>query len=288
MQRYGGATEGREHELVGSEEVQRQIQALSSRDLQLWSIGILVMLVLSAGFLAVVFPNLQWHPEVNFNGRLLPQFFFGLITLIVLFNVYIIHQKRVINSTRHELIRELVYSERMESLTLLDPATQLFNRRGVDQMLAQEVHRANRMGSNLTLLLVKVESLPVVKQRYGAAAADKFIAEIARVLRNTFRGSDILCRYSDDEFLAMLPGTSEVQAEQAIRRVQEAADHWNLTSKTGWEIHLVWGIAPYVPGGTGGDLLKAVERKILPQRQKLVPVFVPVSSDSGDSTNLLV
>ena len=282
------AREGKEHDLVRSEEIQRQIQALSSRDLQLWSIGILVMLVLSAGFLAVVFPNMQWRPEVNFDGRLLPQFFFGLITLIVLFNVYVINQKRVINATRHELIRELVFSERMESLTVLDPATQLFNRRGVDQMLSQEVARANRMGTSLTLLMLKLESLEVVNERYGAAAGDKFIVEVSRLLKNTFRGSDTLARYSGREFLAMLPGTSEAQAEHAIRRVQEAVDHWNLASKTGWEINLIFGVAPYIPGGSEADLLKAAERKILPKREKLVPVFVPVASESGRSSNVLV
>jgi len=282
------AREGKEHDLVRSEEIQRQIQALSSRDLQLWSIGILVMLVLSAGFLAVVFPNMQWRPEVNFDGRLLPQFFFGLITLIVLFNVYVINQKRVINATRHELIRELVFSERMESLTVLDPATQLFNRRGVDQMLSQEVARANRMGTSLTLLMLKLESLEVVNERYGAVAGDKFIVEVSRLLKNTFRGSDTLARYSGSEFLAMLPGTSEAQAEHAIRRVQEAVDHWNLASKTGWEINLIFGVAPYIPGGSEADLLKAAERKILPKREKLVPVFVPVASESGRSSNVLV
>ena len=287
MQR-NSAPEGKKHDLVRSEEIQRQIQALSSRDLQLWSIGILVMLVLGAGFLAVVFPNMQWHPDVNFNGRLLPQFFFGLITLIVLFNVYVVNQKRVINATRHELIRELVFSERMESLTVLDPATQLFNRRGVDQMLSQEVSRANRMGSSLTLLMLKLESLQVVNERYGGAAGDKFIVEVARLLKNTFRGSDTLARYSGSEFLAMLPGTSEAQAEHAIRRVQEAVDQWNLTTKTGWEINLIFGLAPYIPGGSEADLLKAAERKIMPKREKLVPVFVPVASESGKSSKLLV
>jgi diguanylate cyclase (GGDEF)-like protein len=287
MQR-SSAPEGKQHELVRSEEIQRQIQALSSRDLQLWSIGILVMLVLGAGFLAVVFPNMQWRPEVNFDGRLLPQFFFGLITLIVLLNVYVINQKRVINATRHELIRELVFSERMESLTVLDPATQLFNRRGVDQMLSQEVARANRMGSSLTLLMLKLESLQVVNERYGSAAGDKFIVEVSRLLKNTFRGSDTLARYSNSEFLAMLPATTEAQAEQAIRRVQEAVDHWNLTTKTGWEINLIFGVAPYIPGGSEADLLKAAERKIMPKREKLVPVFVPVASESGRSSNVLV
>ena len=46
--------------LARAEEIQQQIQQLSGRDLQLWSIGILVILVLTAGILAVLLPNLVW------------------------------------------------------------------------------------------------------------------------------------------------------------------------------------------------------------------------------------
>jgi diguanylate cyclase (GGDEF)-like protein len=281
-------TENSRNELIRSEEIQKQIQALSSRDLQLWSIGILVMLVLSAGFLALVFPNVAWRNEVNINAHLLPQFFFGLITLIVLFNVYMISQKNALNATRRELIRELVFSERMESLSLLDPATQLYNRRALDQMLTQEVARANRGGINLTLMMMKVKSLEVVKARYGAEAGDKFIVEVAKLLKSTFRGSDTLTRYSNDQFLVLMPGTSEDQAEFAVRRLQEGIDSWNLTTKTGWEINLAHALASHVTGCDAGDLLRAIERKMLPTRDKLVPVFLPLKLEDGQASHVMV
>jgi diguanylate cyclase (GGDEF)-like protein len=275
-------------EVVRSEEIQRQIQALSSRDLQLWSIGILVMLVLSAGFLTMVFPNLAWRRDITIDGHLLPQFFFGLITLIVLFNMYVISQKRAMNATRRELIRELVFSERMASLSMLDPTTQLFNRRAVDQMLPQEVARANRMGSQLTLLIMKLESLQVVNARHGLEAGDKFIGEVARLMKSTFRGSDTLVRFSGSEFLAIMPATSEQQAECAVRRFQEAVDNWNLATKTGWEMSLVYGLVRHVSGCDAGDLLRAAERKVLPIREKLVPVLLPISGDTREPSHVMV
>src|SRR6202035_4174943 len=50
--------------LARTEEIQKQIQALSGRDLQLWSIGILVILVLTSGLLALILPNLVWTQRV--------------------------------------------------------------------------------------------------------------------------------------------------------------------------------------------------------------------------------
>src|SRR5207245_7139522 len=79
---------------VRTEEIQSQFQSLSSRDLQLWSISLLVILVLGAGFAALIAPNLAWKPTLfHAEGRYLPQLFFGLISLVLLFNIYIIAHK---------------------------------------------------------------------------------------------------------------------------------------------------------------------------------------------------
>src|SRR5438445_419542 len=139
--------------LARTEDIKQQIQELSGRDLQLWSIGILIMLVLTAGLLALVLPNLVWAQRViRVEQAYLPQLFFGLISLVLLFNIYLLTQKRTLNSTRHALIRELVLNERLESLSLIDPLTQLLNRRAVNELIPREVARANRLGSNLTLM----------------------------------------------------------------------------------------------------------------------------------------
>ena len=130
--------------LVRADEIQQQIQQLSGRDLQLWSIGILVMLVLTSGLLAVILPNLVWSQLfVHIDRFYLPQLFFGLISLVLLFNIYLLSQKRTLNSTRLALIRELVLNERLESLSLIDPLTQLLNRRALNELLPREVARAN-------------------------------------------------------------------------------------------------------------------------------------------------
>ncbi|HVO62768.1 MAG TPA: GGDEF domain-containing protein [Terriglobales bacterium] len=246
------------------------------------------MLVLSAGLLAIVFPSLTWHRNLELDGRMLPQFFFGLIALIVLFNIYIVSQKRTVNATRHELIRELVFSEQMESLSMLDPVTQLLNQRGVDQALTHEVARANRLGTDLSLMILKINTLPVVRGRYGTVAGDKFIAEVAKLLKGIFRGSDIIARFGGDEFLAILPNTSERQAECARRRIQEAIDSWNLSTKTGCEISASYGIVAYVTGCDPTDLLRTAQRKAITNKQSVMPVLVPFEAFTGSTSRVLV
>ena len=125
--------------LARTDEIQQQIQQISGRDLQLWSIGILVILVLTSGLLALILPNMVWSQRVmHVEHSYLPQLFFGLISLILLFNIYLLAQKRTLNSTRVALIRELVLNERLESLSLIDPLTQLLNRRALNELISRE------------------------------------------------------------------------------------------------------------------------------------------------------
>src|SRR5882757_4151814 len=169
--------------LARTEEIQKQIQQLSGRDLQLWSIGILVILVLTSGLLALVLPNLVWTQRViHVEHSYLPQLFFGLISLILLFNIYLLAQKRNLNTTRLALIRELVLNERLESLSLVDPLTQLLNRRALNELVPREVARANRMGNSLTFMAIDLNGFGAISSKYGALEGDKVLLEFSKIL----------------------------------------------------------------------------------------------------------
>ncbi len=261
-------------ESLPSEEIQRLLKQLGGRDLQLWSIGILIIVVLVAGFAAVVAPNVAWRglPGTGLvEYRYLPQLFFGLISLILLFNIYIVMQKRNLNSTRASLIRELVFSERLESFTLIDPLTQLLNRRSLDQVLPRELARANRSGSHLTFVLVEVAGFKGLNDRLGNVAGDQLLVEVARLLKGTFRGSDAIVRYSGDRFLIVMADTNEKRAASAMRRLSDIVDRWNLNTRSGWEMVLNYGIAQYAIGATAAELLISAEEKLVQQQAKAAP-----------------
>ncbi|HKT70099.1 MAG TPA: GGDEF domain-containing protein [Terriglobales bacterium] len=271
-------------ESLRSEEIQRQLKQLGGRDLQLWSIGILIIVVLVAGFAAVVAPNVAWRglPGTGLvEYRYLPQLFFGLICLILLFNIYIVMQKRSLNSTRATLIRELVFSERLESFTLIDPLTQLLNRRSLDQIVPREIARANRSGSHLTFVLVEVAGFKGLNDRLGNIAGDQLLVEVARLLKGTFRGSDAIIRYSGDRFLIIMADTNEKRAASAMRRLMDIVDRWNLNTKSGWEMVLNYGVAQYAIGASAAELLMAAEQKLVQQQTKAAPKPASLAAAGG-------
>jgi diguanylate cyclase (GGDEF)-like protein len=269
-----------------SDEINRQIQALSGRDLQLWSITILIVLVLALGVLAMVLPTMiSPAGMLRVEGRYLPQFFFGLIALILLFNVYVVGQKRTLNATRIELIRELALSEKLDGVSLIDPLTQLLDRRSLELVMSREVARANRLGSGLTVLLASLDNLRATKALLGKSGGDQLTAEIAKLMRETFRGSDTVLRFGAAEFLVIMPDTTEQQGECAVQRLLGALDQWNTSSKTGLEATISCGLATYVTGTEIADLVRTAEQK-LHLRQQLSPVFVPHSKSGKGSSYL--
>lgn len=260
--------------LVRADEIQQQIQQLSGRDLQLWSIGILVILVLTSGLLALLVPNLVWAQRVvHVEHSYLPQLFFGLISLILLFNIYLLSQKKTLNNTRLALIRELVLNERLESLSLVDPLTQLLNRRALNELVPREVARANRVGSSLTFMAIDLNGFSDLSSKFGALEGDKVLVDFARILKTVFRGADLAFRQSGDQFLIMMPDTTEEQADFPVQRILREVDQWNLASKKDYEVSFSWALAPYVTGSDAEDVLRTVDRKMYSKKHNLVPVF---------------
>jgi diguanylate cyclase (GGDEF)-like protein len=260
--------------LARAEEIQQQIQQISGRDLQLWSIGILLILVLTGGLLAFVFPNIVWTQRVmRVHETYLPQLFFGLISLVLLFNIYLLGQKINLNSTRRALIRELVLNERLESLSLVDPLTQLLNRRAMNELIPREVARANRLGSSLSFMSIDINDFRRINDKHGTLEGDAVLAEFSKILKTVFRGGDMVFRQGGDEFFVVMPDTAEEQADYPVQRLMRSVETWNLNTKKDYEISFTWGIAAYTTGTDLADVLRVLDRKLYQKKHNLVPVF---------------
>jgi diguanylate cyclase (GGDEF)-like protein len=260
--------------LARAEEIQRQIHDLSSRDLQLWSIATLIVLVLTAGFLALIAPNLVWAERmIRIEQAFLPQLGFGLVCLVVLFNIYLLTQRTTLNSTRKALISELVLNERLESLSLIDPLTQLLNRRALNELISHQLARANRGGEPLTFLVMDLTGFRDLNAKLGSMEGNRVLTEFARILKNVFRGGDLVFRQGGDEFLVVMPDTNEEHAEYPLQRLLKSVEQWNDENGKVYQLAFTWGMAGYVTGTSLEDVMRTVDRKLYQRMHNLAPVF---------------
>jgi diguanylate cyclase (GGDEF)-like protein len=248
------------------ENLHKDVKALEGRDLQLWSIGVLTILVVAAGIIAIVLPNIAWNMgSLRLNGRYLPPLLFGFIALIVLFNIYAIQQRQSLSTLRQELLRQFVRSDAAEKLSLVDPLTDIFNRRYLDRMIASEVKRADRQQTMLTFLMIDVNDFKSANTRLGHGVGDRILSEMGKLLKKTFRTSDITIRYGGDEFLVVMPETDERQAQRAVERLLANVDSWNREYvQSGFRLTLSCGIAAYTKDADVKHVIEtAYQRMIL-------------------------
>jgi diguanylate cyclase (GGDEF)-like protein len=125
-------------------------------------------------------------------------------------------EKRRLYEKNQQLVNQL------EALSGTDRPTGLANRRAFDETLARETALAQRHGHALSVVLLDIEHLRGVNAAHGQQAGDEVLRSIARTLTGQLGAGDSLYRYSDEEFVAILPHADLVAAQHAADRLVDA------------------------------------------------------------------
>ncbi|NTW29297.1 MAG: diguanylate cyclase [Coriobacteriia bacterium] len=120
--------------------------------------------------------------------------------------------------------RKLMDKDRAELTqnALSDPLTGLGNRRLFDERLAEEVARAERYGSPLSLIMGDLDGFKGINDGYGHLAGDAVLDQFGVLLRAELRVSDIASRYGGDEFAILLPDTTKTDAWAVAEKLRAA------------------------------------------------------------------
>lgn len=107
---------------------------------------------------------------------------------------------------------------------LIDPITHLHNARFLAIRLEEEVARARRLGTPVSLLFMDSDSLKTTNDTFGHAFGDQLVIGLAQMIQAQIRQYDIAVRYyGGDEFLVILPDTDWPEAKEVAQRLLNAA-----------------------------------------------------------------
>jgi diguanylate cyclase (GGDEF)-like protein len=249
------------------EQLEAELHALEGRDLQLWCLVGVIALMLATGFLALVVPRVLWHVGTTLRTQQnVPVLFFGLLVLLLLAAIYMVQQRMHLNRTRRELTARLL---QVEKVARIDELTGLFNRRTLHEVLGREMARAQRTGIRLSVVMVDIDGFRALNERFGHVVGERVLLDVAHMLKRNFRAADILVRYGEDEFLAILPETDRREAQIAVDRLQGGVAQWNRHNQDfGYLLGLSCGIAQFIPDASTADsLVEAADAEIYNLRQ---------------------
>jgi diguanylate cyclase (GGDEF)-like protein len=128
---------------------------------------------------------------------------------------------RMVSLTAANALRNAQLFEEMEHLARTDFMTGLANHRFFQETLSAELVRAQRHSHALSLLMLDVDHLKEVNDRFGHPAGDAAIRGVAQMIRSSCRDFDFAARYGGEEFAVILPETQLAGAIMVAERIRE-------------------------------------------------------------------
>ncbi len=136
-------------------------------------------------------------------------------------------------------------NQRLEVLSSIDSLTGLYNRRSLESKLTDAWMANTRMDSELSLLMIDIDSFKSYNDNYGHPKGDECLAKVAEILSSMIKNeADFIARYGGEEFILVLPHTSLEKAITMAASIKQALAEAGI-------IHEFSDAAPYVTVSIG-------------------------------------
>src|SRR5262249_19047518 len=139
-------------------------------------------------------------------------------------NRYNDDHRRLITSVADQagaVIHNSIVFEQAQEDSLTDPLTSLPNRRSLFSRVSHELARAQRLQSELTMIVLDIDEFKRINDTWGHHVGDACLREVANVLRSVLRQYDMCVRFAGDEFVVVISDCGRDSAESKRLELQE-------------------------------------------------------------------
>ena len=144
-------------------------------------------------------------------------------------------------------IQHVKLQEKVRTMAVTDELTGLYNRRGFFSLAEKLLQLCKREKKGIFMLYTDLDGLKKINDTFGHKEGDMALIDIANILRNNYRESDIIARIGGDEFVVIPIGTTEDSTKIATSRLQKSIEIHNSEINRSYKLSLSFGIAYYDP-----------------------------------------
>jgi diguanylate cyclase (GGDEF)-like protein/PAS domain S-box-containing protein len=162
-------------------------------------------------------------------------------------------------------LANLKLRELLRNQSIRDPLTGLFNRRYFEESFNRELHRANRTGRSISLIMLDLDHFKHFNDTFGHQVGDILLKETAGVIKSRVRAGDLACRYGGEEFSVILAEVDVEGARACVEGIREAVKHLSLHNRgqTLGTVTVSAGIATYPEHGDNSeDLIRCADEAL--------------------------
>ncbi len=154
--------------------------------------------------------------------------------------------------------------EKLQTASFTDELTDLHNRRGFLALTVDRLKLARRTKTDSCLFFADVDGLKKINDTYGHAKGDSALVDIAEILKETFRESDILARFSGDEFVALVSPAIEGSEALVADRLKKNLIRFNSREAGVYKLSLSMGSYPIDSSGqsTIAEMMARADEKL--------------------------
>jgi diguanylate cyclase (GGDEF)-like protein len=152
----------------------------------------------------------------------------------------------------------------LEAQSQTDSLTGLLNRRALEQIGAEAIEYARRESSHLSLIILDLDRFKSINDEHGHEGGDAVLSHAARCLRENLREIDHVARLGGEEFVAVLPGTSQAHAAEIAETLRHClanltVDHFSQQIR----LSASFGVATLLPTDTNWlEILRRGDRAL--------------------------
>lgn len=157
----------------------------------------------------------------------------------------LINTRTMLRALRYAIERQH-QQEVLQQLSLIDDLTGLYNRRGFMTHGGKYLKLAERTERCMLVLFADVDGLKDINDQFGHQEGDKALADIAGLIKNTFRESDIVARIGGDEFAILALDIPEKVNDVILTRLYEKLGLLNSSPQRRYQLCLSVGTTTYI------------------------------------------
>jgi len=168
------------------------------------------------------------------------------------------HNKELVAviETLHDLTERKKMEEALTRLATTDTLTGIYNRGKIEECLRQEMARAARYGSPLTILLFDLDEFKKINDSLGHSIGDQVLKEVAATVGKQIRETDMLGRWGGEEFMVLCPGIVAQDAVAIAEKLRQRVEELPIG------VTISCGIAGCLPGESMDGLINRADKAL--------------------------
>ena len=164
-------------------------------------------------------------------------------------------------------IQNAHYVEQVKQLAYLDGLTGIFNRRFFELRIMEEIERARRYGTSMSVIMADIDHFKRLNDEFGHLLGDEVLRQVSSVFHQQVRKIDVVCRYGGEEFAILLTQTNSEQALMVAEKLRKMVEGWQFPGVPR-TVTISAGVAAYPDHGTTrDDLMRGADSGLYAAKQ---------------------